>query len=49
VPVATYVPIWVVTTIVLIAIGIGISVVWLRSVVRRLDIGFRFTPAPAAP
>jgi hypothetical protein len=49
VPVATYVPIWVVTTIVLIAAGIGISVVWLRSVVRRLDIGFRFTPAPAAP
>ncbi|HSZ42763.1 MAG TPA: hypothetical protein VK817_22610 [Trebonia sp.] len=49
VPVATYVPLWVLTTIVLIAAGIGISVVWLRSVVRRLDIGFRFTPAPAAP
>jgi hypothetical protein len=30
---------------VLIAAGIGVSVVWLRSVLRRLSIGFRFAPA----
>lgn len=48
IPVATYVPVWAVTTVALIAAGIGASVVWLRSVVRRLEIGFRFTPAAAA-
>jgi hypothetical protein len=42
VPLATYVPVWAVTTIVLIALGIGVSTVWLRSVTRRLGIGFRF-------
>jgi hypothetical protein len=45
VPVTTYVPVWAATTIALIAAGIGVSVVWLRSVIRRLDIGFRFAPA----
>lgn len=47
VPVSTYVPVWAVTTIVLIAAGIAASTLWLRSVVRRLGIGFRFGPAPA--
>jgi len=46
VPVSTYVPIWAVTTIGLIAAGIAASTVWLRSVVRKLGIGFRFGPAP---
>jgi hypothetical protein len=48
IPLATYVPVWVVTTVVLIAAGIGISVVWLRSVLRRLSIDFRFAPVGAA-
>jgi hypothetical protein len=47
VPLKTYVLIWAITTIVLILAGICVSVVWLRSVLRRLDIGFRFAPAPA--
>ena len=42
VPIATYIPVWAVTTIVLIALGIGVSTVWLRSVTRKLGIGFRF-------
>jgi hypothetical protein len=42
VPVTTYVPIWAITTITLIALGIGASTLWLRSVTRRLGIGFRF-------
>jgi hypothetical protein len=45
VPLSTYVPVWAVTTVVLITAGIGVSVVWLRSVLRRLSIGFRFAPA----
>jgi hypothetical protein len=45
VPLSTYIPVWVATTVVLIAAGIGVSVVWLRSVLRRLSIGFRFVPA----
>jgi hypothetical protein len=48
VPLKTYVLIWAITTIVLIAAGVGVSVLWLRSVLRRLGIGFRFEPAPAA-
>jgi uncharacterized membrane protein len=48
VPVGVYVPIWTVTTIGLIGIGIGISVIWLRSATRRLGIGFRFT-VPGVP
>ena len=47
VPLPTYVLIWAITTVVLIAAGIGASVLWLRSVLRRLGIGFRFEPAPA--
>jgi len=46
IPVGIYVPVWAVTTIVLIAAGIGVSVWWLRSVTRQLGIGFRFV-APA--
>ena len=42
VPLATYIPVWAVTTITLIALGIGVSTVWLRSVTRNLGIGFRF-------
>jgi hypothetical protein len=49
VPIDVYVPIWALTTIALIASGIAISVLWLRSVIRRLGIGVRFTsPALAA-
>jgi len=46
VPLATYVPLWAATTIVLIAAGIAASVLWLRSVLRRLRIGFRFASSP---
>jgi hypothetical protein len=42
VPLTTYVPVWAITTITLIAIGIGASTVWLRAVTRSLGIGFRF-------
>jgi hypothetical protein len=51
VPVATYVLVWAVTTITLIAAGVGASVLWLRSVLRGLGIGVCFGPAPcsAAP
>jgi hypothetical protein len=45
IPVVTYVPVWAVLTISLITAGIGASVLWLRSVVRRNGIGFRFAPA----
>lgn len=45
VPIATYVPVWAITTIALIATGIGASIVWLRSVAHSLGIGFRFAPA----
>jgi hypothetical protein len=46
VPVTTYVLVWAITTIALIAAGVGVSVVWLRSVLRKLGIGFRFAPVP---
>jgi hypothetical protein len=46
VPVDTYVPIWAITTITLIAAGIAASTLWLRSVVRGLGMGFRFGPGP---
>src|SRR5487761_129339 len=42
VPLTTYVPIWALPTVSLIALGIGASTVWLRSVTRSLGIGFRF-------
>jgi hypothetical protein len=47
VPVTTYVPIWAATTVTLVVVGIAASTLWLRSVLRRLGIGFRFAPAPA--
>ena len=48
IPVGIYVPVWAVTTIALITAGIGVSVWWLRSVTRRLGIGFRFVAPVAA-
>jgi len=45
VPIRAYVLIWAITTVVLIAAGVGVSVLWLRSVLRRLGIGFRFEQA----
>jgi hypothetical protein len=48
IPLATYVPAWAATTVVLIAAGIAASGLWLRSVLRRLSIGLRFAPAIAA-
>jgi hypothetical protein len=47
VPIKTYVLVWAVTTIALIAVGVGVSVLWLRSVLRRLGIGFRFASVTA--
>jgi hypothetical protein len=47
VPVKTYVLVWAITTVALIVAGVGVSVLWLRSVLRRLGIGFRFAPVPA--
>jgi hypothetical protein len=44
IPVSTYVPIWAALTVVLIVAGIAASVLWLRSVLRRLGIGFQFAP-----
>ena len=49
VPVGVYVPVWAVTTITLIGTGIGASIVWLRSVIRKHGIGFRFAPATVVP
>jgi hypothetical protein len=48
IPTAIYVPIWAVTTTVLIAAGVGASVLWLRSVLRRHGIGLCFAPAATA-
>lgn len=45
VPAVTYVPIWAVTTIVVIAAGVGVSAVWLRAELRKLGIGLCFAPA----
>lgn len=44
VPVGIYIPIWLVTTIVLIGAGIGVSVLWLRSTLRLHGIRFQFAP-----
>lgn len=44
IPIDTYVAIWVITTIVLIASGVGASAVWLRAVVRGSSLGWRFAP-----
>jgi hypothetical protein len=48
VPVGIYIPIWAVTTIVLIGAGIAASVLWLRSTLRKHGIRFQFAP-PADP
>lgn len=48
IPLAAYVSIWAATTVVLITAGITASALWLRSVLRKLSIGLRFTPAIAA-
>jgi hypothetical protein len=45
IPLGIYVPVWAATTIAFIVIGIGASILWLRSVLRRFGIGFRFAPA----
>jgi hypothetical protein len=45
IPLGIYVPVWAATTIMLIAAGIGVSILWMRSVLRRFGIGFRFAPA----
>ncbi len=47
VPIATYVLVWVVTTITLIAAGVGVSALWLRSELRRHGLGLCFGAAPA--
>jgi hypothetical protein len=48
IPVTTYVPVWAAATVTLIAGGIAASALWLRTVLRRHGIGFRFAPAVAA-
>ena len=45
VPVGIYIPIWAVTTIVLIGAGIAVSVLWLRATLRTHGIRFQFAPA----
>jgi hypothetical protein len=44
IPLGIYVPVWAATTIMLIVAGIGVSILWMRSVLRRFGIGFRFGP-----
>jgi hypothetical protein len=44
IPLGTYVPVWAATTVTLVTAGIAASILWMRSVLRRLGIGFRFTP-----
>jgi hypothetical protein len=48
IPVTTYVPVWAAATVTLIVAGIAASTFWLRAVLRRHGIGFRFAPATAA-
>jgi hypothetical protein len=45
IPLGIYVPVWAATTIMLIVAGIGVCILWMRSVLRRFGIGFRFAPA----
>jgi hypothetical protein len=42
IPLATYVPVWAITSIMLIFAGIVASSQWFRSVLHRLGISFRF-------
>lgn len=44
VPAVTYVPLWAVITIALIAAGVGVCVVWLRLELRKQGIGLCFAP-----
>jgi hypothetical protein len=44
-PTVTYVPIWAAITVVFITVGICVSTLWLRSVLRSLGIGLCFGPA----
>jgi len=48
-PTVTYVPIWAGITVAFVAAGIGVSTVWLRSVLRKLGIRVRFGPATEVP
>ena len=48
IPVDTYVPVWALTTVTLIIGGIAASTLWLRAVLRRNGIQFRFAPAVTA-
>jgi hypothetical protein len=48
VPAVTYVPVWAVITIALIAAGVGVCVVWLRLELRKQGIGLCFVPADGA-
>ena len=48
-PTVTYVPIWAGITVAFVAIGIGVSTLWLRQILRRLGIGVCFGPAKTAP
>jgi hypothetical protein len=45
IPLGIYVPAWAATTIMLIVAGIGVSIVWMRSMLRRFGIGLRFAAA----
>ena len=45
VPISTYVLVWLVTTIALLAAGAGASVLWLRAVLRRCGIKLCFASA----
>jgi hypothetical protein len=47
IPLGIYVPVWAATTIILIVAGIGVSILWMRSVLRRCGIGFRLGPDAA--
>jgi hypothetical protein len=44
-PTATFLLLSTVSTVVLIVAGAGASALWLRVVLRRLDLGFRFVPS----
>ncbi len=48
VPTVTYVPLWAVLTVVLIAAGVGVSALWLRIILRKLGIGVIFGAAEGA-
>lgn len=48
IPTSTYVLVWLITTVALLAAGAGASVLWLRAVLRRCGIKVSFAPADAA-